>query len=294
MSLVNKPNFFIVGAPKCGTTALYSYLAGHPDICMSKIKEPHFFAPDTIGHQRPSATLEKYLANFDGAAGKSGIGEASTGYLSSRAAPREILHFNPSARIIVMLRNPVDVMHAMHSQRILDGREHIAQFERALDSQETRYEKSAGFRGQPALRSSYRETTRFSEQVQRYFDTFGRACVHVIWFKDFALSPAIEYDKVLSFLGLGSDRRHDFAPINANKVFRNQAAQRWMWRLSARLGGFKRSFPTVWREVSSISRRLNHVYVARPAMEAGFRRQLEAEYAPELRNLERLLGRTLT
>lgn len=86
---VSQPDFFIVGAPKCGTTALYWYLAGHPDIGMSKHKEPHFFAPDILDHQRQSRTLAQYLVNFDHATGKSRIGEASTGYLASRIAPRE-------------------------------------------------------------------------------------------------------------------------------------------------------------------------------------------------------------
>lgn len=293
MSVVNKPDFFIVGAPKCGTTALYSYLSRHPDIGMSKVKEPQFFASDTLGHQRLSATLEQYLSNFDRAAGKSRIGEASTGYLASRRAPREIHDFNPSAQIIVMLRNPIDVLHAMHSQRLLCGSEHITRFELAVDSQETRYCASGPFRGEPDLLPSYRETTRFSEQIQRYFDTFGRERVHVIWFGDFAISPGIAYENVLSFLGLCSDGRHDFEPVNANKHVRSQAAQRWLWQLSARLGGFKRSFPTLYREARSMSRRLNHVYAVRPAIEVVFRRQLEVEYAPELRNLERLLGRPL-
>jgi len=184
---VNKPDFFIVGAPKCGTTALYTYLAGHPDIGMSRQKEPLFFASD-LGHQRNSATLAEYLRNFDHTTGKSRIGEASTGYLACRTAPQEIFDFNRMARIIVMMRNPIDVSHALHSERMFGGTEHIARFELAFYSQETRY-------------LGYRETTRFSEQIQRYFAVFGRERVHVVLFDDFASAPGIAYEKVLSFLG---------------------------------------------------------------------------------------------
>src|SRR5664279_5331990 len=118
MYTVNKPNFFIVGAPQSGTTALYSYLSGHPDVGMSKDKEPHFFASDIVGHQRRSATLEQNLSNFDHATGKSRIGEASP---ASRRAPQGILDFNRTAQIIVILRNPIDVIHALHSQRVFTG-----------------------------------------------------------------------------------------------------------------------------------------------------------------------------
>ncbi len=295
MPTVSKPDFFIVGAPKCGTTALYTYLGGHPDIGMSKHKEPHFFAPDILGHQRPSRTLAQYLSNFDRATGKRRIGEASTGYLASRRAPQEILDFNPSAQIIVMLRNPIDVIHSLHSMRLCCGAEHITRFELAVDSQEERYWQLGPLRGEPVPRLSYREITRFSEQIQRYFDTFGRERVHVILFDDFAKAPGIAYEKVLSFLGLRSDGRRNFEIVNGNRRMRSKAVQRQLQRLkrSKALRRFERAFPALWQEARAIVGRLNFVYERRPAIEAGFRQRLEMEYAPEIRNLERLLGRTL-
>ncbi|MGD0599136.1 MAG: sulfotransferase [Terriglobales bacterium] len=295
MPTVNKPDFFIVGAPKSGTTALYSYLGGHPDIGMSKHKEPHFFAPDILGHQRQSRTLAQYLSNFDRATGKSRIGEASTGYLASRRAPQEILDFNPSAQIIVMLRNPIDVIHSLHSMRLCSGAEHITRFELAVDSQEQRYWQLGPLRGEPVPSLSYREMTRFSEQIQRYFDAFGRERVHVILFDDFAKAPGIAYEKVLSFLGLRSDGRRSFEIINGNRRMRSKAVQLRLQRLkqSKALGRFERAFPTLWQEARAIVGRLNFVYERRPAIEAGFRQRLEMEYAPEFRNLERLLGRSL-
>jgi hypothetical protein len=293
MHTVNKPDFFIVGSPRCGTTALYSYLAGHPDIGMSKHKEPHFFGTDIVGHQRRSATLAQYLSNFDHATGKSRIGEASTSYLASRTAPQEILDFNRTAQIIIMVRNPIDVIHSLHHQRIIAGREHITRFELAVESQETRYWRSGPFRGEPILQSGYRETTRFSEQIQRFFDAFGRERVHVILFDDFASAPGIAYEKVLSFLGLRSDGRRNFEIVNGNKRMRSKAVQWRLRHLSKALWRFERTFPALCQEARAIVARLNFVYEPRPAIEAGFRRRLEMEYAPEVRNLGRLLGRTL-
>jgi hypothetical protein len=290
MLKVNKPDFFIVGAPKCGTTALYSYLAGHPDIGMSKYKEPNFFACDIVGHQRNSATLAQYLSNFDRATGKSRIGEASTTYLASRRAPQEILDFNPSAQIIIMVRNPMDVLHSLHSQRLFNGAEHITRFELAVDSQETRYWRSGPFRGEPVLRPDYREITRFSEQIQRYFDAFGKERVHVIVYDDFAKAPGIAYENVLSFLGLRSDKRSNFEIINKNKRVRFPALQNWLMYPYTLLRPIGYVSPALWREVRGIARRLNYVYESRPAIESGVRQRLAMEFAPEVRNLEVLLG----
>ena len=292
MRRVNKPNFFIVGAPKCGTTALYSYLASHPEVGMSRNKEPGFFAPDILGHQRNSTTIGQYLKNFEHATGKRRIGEASPMYLASRTAPREILALDRSTQIVVMLRNPVDVLHALHTARVFSEREHITHFELAVDSSETRYWKSGEFRGEPILNLSYREATRFSEQVERYFEAFGRKQVHVVLFDDLAARPQIEYEKVLAFLGLPSDGRREFGIINGNKRLRSRIVQKHLRNLSGVLQ-FYRSFPAFQQGLRSIAARLNVVGEPRPPMDPQFRQRLEMEYAPEVDHLGRLLGRNL-
>jgi hypothetical protein len=293
MHLVNKPDFFIVGAPKSGTTALYSYLAGHSCICMSRVKEPQFFASDILGHQRASTTLAEYLSNFDHAAGKRRIGEASTAYLASPKAPQEILNFNPTAQIIVIVRNPIDVIYALHSERVFSGMEHIMRFDLALDSQETRYWQSGPFRGEPVLRLDYRGVTAFSEQIQRYFDAFGRERVHVILFEDLVCIPSIVYKNVLSFLGLQSDGKCNFEVVNQNKRARFPEIQKLLRHPPSIISRIKRLFPNLSRELRANVERINVIHEIRPALEAGFRKRLEMEYAPEVRNLERLLGRTL-
>src|SRR6266446_2704827 len=109
-----KPNFFIVGAPRCGTTALYSYLRQHPDVFLPEYKEPHYFNTDM--NSGGAIRKEKdYLAQFSGAQNQPRIGEASVYYLSSVAAPEQIKSFCPTAKIIIMLRNPVDTVDALHA-----------------------------------------------------------------------------------------------------------------------------------------------------------------------------------
>src|SRR3979411_724122 len=104
------PDVFIVGAPRCGTTALYTYLKDHPEIFMSPIKEPEFFT-DFLGEGRRVRTEAEYLNCFGGVRDEKRIGEASVSYLASRTSARAIKGFSPLAMIIIMLRNPVDVMY---------------------------------------------------------------------------------------------------------------------------------------------------------------------------------------
>ncbi|UCC88813.1 MAG: sulfotransferase, partial [Anaerolineales bacterium] len=99
-----KPNFFIVGAPRCATTALYRYLCDHPNIFMPRVKEPHFFAED-ISVGKPTKTLDWYMGLFEESSEEHlAVGEASVFYLYSSVAVRRIYEFNKEAKIIVILR----------------------------------------------------------------------------------------------------------------------------------------------------------------------------------------------
>ena len=129
--MASKPNFFIVGAPKCGTTALYEYLRPHPHIFMSKVKEPHFFAND-LGTYPFIKTLEEYTRLFtDSNEQHVRVGEASVYYLRSATAIANIHQFNPHAKIIAMFRNPVEMVHALHSQLLYVSEESESDFETA-------------------------------------------------------------------------------------------------------------------------------------------------------------------
>jgi hypothetical protein len=113
------PDFFIVGAFKSGTTALYDYLRLHPQVFMPFHKEPLFFGDD-LSRRYGRMTRAQYEALFADAKAGQRVGEASAWYLYSRSAAREIRGASPQAQIIVMLRNPVDVMYAQHSQLLFN------------------------------------------------------------------------------------------------------------------------------------------------------------------------------
>src|SRR5580692_5743985 len=108
-----KPNFFIVGAPKCGTTALNHYLSAHPEIFMAKKEMHHFGADLKFGSQFFRRDRDEYLAEFAEGHGRKGVGETSVWYLFSREAAAELKAFNPEARVIIMLREPVEMVQSL-------------------------------------------------------------------------------------------------------------------------------------------------------------------------------------
>jgi hypothetical protein len=141
---MRKPDFFIVGAPKSGTTAMYFYLKQHPEIFMPERKELHFFGSDFFAPHFVR-DLKDYLKFFEGADNKKRIGEASPWYLYSKRAAFEIKEFNPDADIIIMLRNPVDMMYSLRETLRKKGierasffswqkcaKEHLKVFEKVL------------------------------------------------------------------------------------------------------------------------------------------------------------------
>lgn len=284
------PNFFIVGAPKAGTTALHSYLRQHPEMFLPELKEPQFFAADIRGDQRTITAMPEYLALFKEARTHT-IGEASTCYLGSPEAPFAIRNFCPSARIVIMLRNPIDVMCAQHSERVFDGTEQIQDFAKALDSSEPRVCRSGPFRGRRTVGLSYRELTKFSKQVKRYIDVFGRSSVHVIVYEDFFQDPAAAYQGVLGFLQVSQNHQCSFAVVHANRQIRSPGFQDWL-RHPPR---FVRFLPAGMRHgIGSFLNRANTRFVARPALDKEFRKRLALEYASEVQELGVVIGRDLS
>ena len=132
------PNFFIVGAPKRGTTSLSIYLGQHPNVFFCSPKEPYYFASDFPRH-RVADNLTDYLSLFSAATAEHlAIGEGSAAYMYSTDAIPRIIEFNRHAKLIVMLRNPIDIAHAMHSQALFDADEDEEDFRTAWNLQSER------------------------------------------------------------------------------------------------------------------------------------------------------------
>ena len=283
---MRKPNFFIVGAPRCCTGSLWTYLKGHPEIFMPAEKELYFFDSDLWGRSEWSPTLEEYLSHFSEANGQKKIGEATPSYLRSPRAAREIKTFSPGAQIIIMLRNPLDVMHSLHSAA-LGGTEPIIDFAAALAADERQNGRD---------RIGYREFTDFPEQVQRYCDLFGRENVHTIIYDDLMANSAAACQGVLRFLGVCPEYAADFPRIHSNKQIRNARFQTLLMRPPSPLRLMGRSLlPPRWR--SGIRRALlrsNRVVRPRPPMDETLQRRLKAEIKPKIERLSGMLGRDLS
>ena len=225
---MTKVNFFIVGAPKSGTTALYTYLSTHPDIFFPSHKEPNFFAedyPNIGGRLKTKSEYEKLFANHQ----KKLAGDASVCYLSSDTAPQEIHSYNPQAKIIIMLRNPIDLFISEHSQLLYSFYEIIEDPFEAWQMQTLRKKGEhipASCREPQTLQ--YKKVCVLGENLQKYIKYFAKNRILTIFFEDFVCSPQAVYQTVLHFLELDDDRREDFPKVNEAKYHKRNWLSKWL------------------------------------------------------------------
>lgn len=204
----NIPVFFIAGAPKCGTSSLYSYLGQHPKVYIPNLKEPNFFNTDQTG-PRYFDTLEEYQ-NFYKEAGERLTGDASAFYLYSKEAPMNIKKYQPGAKILFILRNPVDMLYSLHGQYIIDGNvETIQDFIEALNAEPLRRQgkKIPRYCNRPEG-LFYSEYAKYTQYLKNYYDAFPKEQIKVIIFDDFIENTGKVYFDVLNFLELD-----EFSPV---------------------------------------------------------------------------------
>jgi hypothetical protein len=212
---LRKPNFFIIGAPKCGTTSLSSWLSSHPNIFMCKPKEPYFFSTDihcisAVKNQEDYKRLFKDVTDSHTV-----IGDASTTYLRSRVAVPSILELYPDAIFIVCLRNPVEMVASVHMQLFKVRLETERSLEKAWALQDLRKKGQClpTFCPEPT-NLQYGEVCLLGEQVKRLLNKVPRHRVLFVFLEDLRNQPQKEYQRVLSFLDIPDDNRHDFSPQN--------------------------------------------------------------------------------
>lgn len=292
------PDFLIVGAPRCGTTALWHYLKQHPQVFMPEVKEVHFFGADLdfrLDDFRLDA--EGYRALFSGARPGQCRGEASVWYLYSELAAKEIAGRRPDTRIIVMVRNPVDVMYSLHSQFVYEGNEDIRDFKEALEAEEAR---RRGERIPPSAYFAqgllYRRVVGFTDQLQRFLDVFGRERVHVVIYDDFKNDTAAAFRAVTGFLGVGGDFLPALDIVNPNKQIRSRYLQRLMLKPPAPARWLNRLLrvPRSWRKfLYDRIQGLNTRFARREGLQPELRARLLEEVREEVGRLGELLERDL-
>ncbi|HUR15861.1 MAG TPA: sulfotransferase [Candidatus Limnocylindrales bacterium] len=301
-----RPDVFIVGAPKTGTTSLYEYLQEHPDVFMSPVKEPSYFSPDV--RVRPARRYQyrypedqaKYDELFADARDEKRLGEASTTYLMSVGAPGRIHEYSPDARIIAMVRNPVDLVYSLHNERVSNGLEWMTDFEQAMAADEARRRGEDLPHNLEGFGVAYRDNAYLGEQLQRWLDEFGPDRVHVILFDEFAKDTPGHYRRVLEFLDVDPDfQPASFAVHNVSHrrrggivqgLFANPVGRFVSRKLLPKVLGQARTARNLRRvRQSPLMRRKHERQPLRPEL----RKQLQDEFTPDVELLGRLLGRDL-
>jgi GrpB-like predicted nucleotidyltransferase (UPF0157 family) len=281
---MRKPNFFIVGAPRCGTTSMYSYLKQHPEIWVSVSKEPHFFGSDLSPLPGGIREEDLYLALFAGAGDRPRVGEGSVWYLASERAPSEIRAYAPDAQIIVLLRDPVQMAYSLYGLYSRTGNEDLATFEEALAAEPER----RGGRRVPAGAYFpegllYTEAACNAARLERYFGVFGRKNVHCIVFDDFVRDTAAVYRRTLEFLGVDPAFQAELDPRRATQRVRMLAIRQL------------RDAPEEVKRRLQLKEMKQHESGGRqPPLPGELAARLRDLFAEEVRHLGDLLGRDLS
>lgn len=272
------PNFFIVGAPRCGTTSLYEYLKAIPGIFMSPVKEPGYFIPnDPRGY-----TEEKYLKLFENVKNEKLIGEASAGYLASKETPSIIKKQIPDAKIIITLRDPCERVFSHYLNRLRTGDETIS-FDEAIDNFVNGEEN-------PTL-SSLIHVGYYYANVERYLEIFGKDKVKILIFEETVKDTRKAIEDLLTFLGHDSkvpdevSKQHNAyaEPLGDIGKFLTKN------RIIGKIG--KKVIPKEKRE--AVLRTLTSKNTEKPRLTKKSRQELIKIFHNDVRNLEGLLEREL-
>jgi hypothetical protein len=307
------PNFFIVGAMKAGTTSLYNYLDQHPQVYMSPIKEPCYFSSETrpenmrpefqepahrgirdtreyirgpMSEKRLAALVvewEDYVNLFRGVKRESAIGEASTRYLWSKMAPKNIRSSIPTAKIIIVLRNPADRAFSEYHYAVMNGGVRC----------------SFGDHIQAALRSKskklgllypFLEYGLYCEQVKRYLELFPQDSVRIYLYEDYRAQFPQLWRDLLGFLQVDTN----FSPDTALKHNEPRVPRLLLTSYVLKKYG-------IWPRLTRLSPRafrpalLNMAFKRRNSlvMDAKDRQCLISFYKEDIRKLSELIGREL-
>jgi hypothetical protein len=286
------PEFFIIGAPKCGTTSLALYLGRHREVFIPTVKEPHYFLTDLRRSGRVS-NQRAYEALFKRATGHHRVaGEASVFYLLSRAAVPNILCFNPDAKFIVMVRPPLEMVVSMHAEQLWACTENVEDLERAWRLREPRMAGGS----LPALCEDprfldYSSICRLGEQLDRLYSVVPRDRVKVIALDEMQRNPREIYQEVLGFLGVEDDDPREFRAHNVRKV----ARMRRVNAVIVAFGRIKRMLGIhrpvhVGKLVLALNRKRTPPEPLRPAFAA----ELADHFADDVALLGELMGRDLS
>ena len=232
---MKKPNLFVIGAPKCGTTSLCEYLSAHPNIIFSNPKEPNYFCSDITGEYCSASNENDYLAHcFPKDADKYTIvGDGSVSSLYSKDAVKNILLFNPDAQFIVMLRNPIELVYSLHGQLLLNGQEDVYDFIQAWRLQDKRKngEYIPNRCSMPDM-LNYGDVGKIGVQLERLCSQVSPKQVIILLLDDMIADPVGEYKKALKFLSLPEYIPESFPIANESQRRKFKYLEQLVWTIA--------------------------------------------------------------
>lgn len=290
------PDTFVVGAPKCGTTALTRYLEAHPEVFVADRKDIHFFGRDLGFRNRTRESRAQYLERFatDAAQAARVRVDSSVWYLYSQTALAEMAAFTPGARAIALIRHPVDAMYALWAQLRLNGLgdEVLDDFQAALDAEPDR---ALGRRVPPHTPLPeallYRRVVAFSGQLERAFAALGRDRVLVVVQEEMKVDTQGTLERVFEWLEVEPRVDIDTRPVNTAKAVRSEGVRRLLRGTPA---GLKALVPAgARRALSRRLRALNARHARRATLDPTLRARLDREAQAEIDRIEAVLGRRI-
>jgi len=280
--MVKKPNLFIVGHTRSGTTSLTSYLDQHPDVFMIHNKKGYF------GFETEYGSEEEYLEVFSNAQNEKIIAEKCTDYLLCPDTAEKLNSFSPDSKIIIMLRNPIEQTHSLHRYLLNETLETCDNFQDALKAEESRKKESNSKKYSPHI--FYREQMKYSKMVKRYLDIFGKDQVMVIILDDLKNNVSDVYKKICTFLNIDSTFKPEFEVKNASRAYRSKKLQIIFKTTPESIKKFIRKIPFS----QNFYKKINYPEKKIPTINPKLKQQLQQEMLPEITILSRLLNRDLT
>lgn len=291
------PNFLIIGAAKSGTTALYHYLRQHPQVYMSPQKETNFFAfegqkarfngpGDEDTSNAVITTLDAYEEQFADVSDEVAVGEASPWYLYSERAAENIHRRVPDAKLIAVLRNPVDRAFSSYLHVVRHDRENLS-FEEGLLAEEERIARGW------ELVWHYRRAGLYAEQIERFLRLFDREQMRFYLYDDLKKDSDAFLVQVYEFLGVDPSFVADTSlRPNATGVPKNRLVQRLMFQPNPLKTVARAVLPDQIRY--DLSQRLGQLSVVKPTLGDDTRRKLLREFKDDILALQDVTGLDLS
>lgn len=293
------PNFLILGAAKAGTTSLYKYLEQHPDVYMSSFKEPGFFAfeGEKLDFKGPGTqhrinkwtvtNIDAYRAMFAGVKNEKAIGEATPLYLYYPQACDRIFHYIPDAKLIAMLRHPVDRAFSNYVWAVQPGAEPINNFRNALAAEPERINNNWG------PRWHYKAQGFYYRQLKPYFEKFDRQQLKICLYEDFVANPVKVIKDIFQFLEIDSSFEPDLSKKhNTSQIPRSKVWQGFIEKPNPIKLLLKPLLPINFRQNLKQTVRKKNLY--KPKLEPSIRQELIAEYREDILKLQELINRDLS